>query len=632
MEKNNLVRRKSFGPRIALFTAVPISVVLTVVAGLLVLSVQQNVATLKLREINSKAEHAMSVVENYFDPLAAACDFLAELDEVHTVFEEGIRRGEEMRYEDDAVSQELLRIMKALHASLGDQVQAFWICGLGNKEMMTSTDWYSDPGLEPTERPWYSELVESENDVVISSAYIDVESNATVVSVMKAVKDASGNNIGVVAIDVFLDGMLQAMDSVRVGDTGTIVVADMLGNIVYSPARKDLMYSIFAHDYPDTMVTALNANHSTYAEEEQEDATGTYYASVIYSPVLNWRLVAIMPTTEFNAEAAAMVVPLLIAIAVCIAVCIIEGALLGNVISSPIKRLRDALGLMADGSFNFSLDGHYACEFGDLKASMLAVRDTLAQTVTEISNSTEHVDAGTAQISDAAQALAQGTTEQASSVEELSSSIAALSEHTADGVAMAEDLRNNFADVNDSLRLGDERMKQLSVAMEDIKDKSEKIEKIIKTISDIAFQTNILALNAAVEAARAGQAGKGFSVVADEVRALATKCDVAANDTNVLIQGTCSAVASCATLTEETAKALDTAAAATEKAYTSIGELAERYAGEATSLKEVSSGIDQISMVIQNNSATAEQTAAACNEMVVQVQALYKLTQNFKLD
>ena len=184
---------------------------------------------------------------------------------------------------------------------------------------------------------------------------------------------------------------------------------------------------------------------------------------------------------------------------------------------------------------------------------------------------------------------------------------------------------------NDQVALSSQQMEQMVSAMGDISDASQQIGRIIATIEDIAFQTNILALNAAVEAARAGAAGKGFAVVADEVRSLASKSDEAAKATKNLIENSVQATRRGTQIVGEVSDSLKQALELVGQSNTAIGTIAEAIHQEAASLSQVSEGIGQISSVVQTNSASSEESAAVSSELFEQVHLLEDQTKRFKL-
>lgn len=288
---------------------------------------------------------------------------------------------------------------------------------------------------------------------------------------------------------------------------------------------------------------------------------------------------------------------------------------------------------MANGNFNIHtrVEEKYV---GDYKGILLAIRRInrdLSNTLGQINQAAGQVSAGSDQVSSGAQALSQGTTEQASSVEQLAETITEISSTVQDNARIAESASTNVNQVNANVIESGQKMKNTLEIMEEARSQAIKVRGIIKTIEDIAFQTNILALNAAVEAARAGAAGKGFAVVADEVRNLAGKSSEASKDTTRLISGALSAIEEGVQSMQETKQFVDnvvTEAAEITKIFEKISEASEQ---QADSVQQVTKGIEQISNVVQTNSATAEESAAASEELSSQAQTLKDLISKFQL-
>ena len=298
-----------------------------------------------------------------------------------------------------------------------------------------------------------------------------------------------------------------------------------------------------------------------------------------------------------------------------------------------ISDLSDKLSELAKGNFRVSLENteQYPGAYRPLLNSLQEISNDLNKTMVEIKTSAREVNAGAEQVSSGAQGLSQGATEQASSIEELSATVNDISEHikkTAENTRLANtEAQNAGKEVSHS----DKQMQQMKAAMENINQKSGEISKIIKTIDDIAFQTNILALNAAIEAARAGVAGKGFAVVADEVGNLAQKSANAAKDTTMLIEETLQAVEQGTVLADSTAESLQRVVTGASKVTELVNQIAEASVEQSRAVEQVSTGIDQISSVVQSNTATAEESAAASEELSGQANILNELVGRFQL-
>nr|WP_304955710.1 methyl-accepting chemotaxis protein [uncultured Acetatifactor sp.] len=303
--------------------------------------------------------------------------------------------------------------------------------------------------------------------------------------------------------------------------------------------------------------------------------------------------------------------------------------ILETVISDASRLLSE----MADGNFDVrtKAEERYVGNLQSLLLSIRKLNKDLSTTLGQINQSADQVASGSGQVSNGAQALAQGATEQAASVEELASTIANISQQVNNTAENAMEARSRSNTAGDEAEVCNNQMHDMMTAMEEIARSSNEISKIIKTIEDIAFQTNILALNAAVEAARAGEAGKGFAVVAEEVRSLASKSSVASKNTAELIESSVNAVTRGTKLANSTAESLVQVVNHVRSASTKVDEIANAAEEQAGAIEQVTLGVDQISSVVQTNSATAEQSAAASQELSEQASMLKSLVAKFRL-
>lgn len=274
----------------------------------------------------------------------------------------------------------------------------------------------------------------------------------------------------------------------------------------------------------------------------------------------------------------------------------------------------------------------YVGSYIELLNSMRSFLEKLQNMLSKINDAAEQVSSGSDQVSAGAQALAQGATEQASSVEELAATIQNIHAQINTNASHSKEANEKTNAAGTEMGVANDKMNALVKAMEEIKQCSTKISEIIKTIEDIAFQTNILSLNAAIEAARAGAAGKGFAVVADEVRNLASKSAEAANNTNDLIENTVRAIEYGNNLVDEVADMMKVVSEASQVVAKLNSEIAVGSSDAAQSINQINIGVDQISNVVQTNSATAQESAAASEELSGQAAMLKDLISQFKFN
>ena len=300
-------------------------------------------------------------------------------------------------------------------------------------------------------------------------------------------------------------------------------------------------------------------------------------------------------------------------------------------IHSYVEDINRIMQELSQGNFDVGTSAEYIGDFRTIEQSISSFTVTISDALAQINQAEHKVSDNAEQLSSGAQALAQGATEQASAVQQLYATLDDLSKSAEHNVQSASSAQENARLTGEQVTLSGEQMKQMVAAMVDITDASQEIGKIIKTIEDIAFQTNILSLNAAVEAARAGEAGKGFAVVSSEVRSLATQSDQAAKATKELIENSVQAAERGSKIVDEVSKTLERTLELVVRSNNAIGEIAEAVHSEAESIAQVTEGIGQISSVVQTNSASSEESAAVSTELFEQVRLLQEQIRRFHL-
>ncbi len=316
-----------------------------------------------------------------------------------------------------------------------------------------------------------------------------------------------------------------------------------------------------------------------------------------------------------------------------------------------IDEVSETLREIAKGNLTFTLKNEYTGEFEKIKTALDEISYALNNTMGRLRSASRDVAAGAEQVSNGATTLSQGSTEQAAEVETLAGHITAVSDSVHKIAKGAEEARSISQEVKSGLLKSNVKMQNMTVVIrwittvifciltlqnmtvviQRISEKSAEIHKIVKTIEDIAFQTNILALNAAVEAARAGAAGKGFAVVADEVRALAAKSSEAAQETTVLLRQTVDSMDEGVQAAQDTADSMLDVVAHADKMSKLIDGIADYTKEQDANATEITRGVEQIAIVVQTNVATAEGSAAASEQLSGQASMLRELVAKFRL-
>lgn len=314
-----------------------------------------------------------------------------------------------------------------------------------------------------------------------------------------------------------------------------------------------------------------------------------------------------------------------------------ESALLLQNLNSTILTLNQIvhdldyhLDLLAKGDLTADTSHSYPGEFNRIGKSLTMIQQSLHVSLSEVGIRADKVSAASASISSTAQSLAHETLSQASAVEELSATIRDVSEHVTSNALAADKADSKMQHVSAEITACNSSIAELSAAMNTIYEDSRKISGITKMIQDIAFQTNILSMNASVEAARAGEAGKGFSVVAGEVRDLASRCAEASQNTAELVTTTLNALEYTMTILAQTVQSIEISAAETEAVKQLIASIAEATREQSGSIEQLSSALEQISDVIQDNSSISEESAAASEELYAEADMLKNLLRHYR--
>lgn len=525
---------------------------------------------------------------------------------------------------------------------------------------------------------WYYIPIENK-EATWMAPYLNENLNVYMISyVVPIFKD--GVTIGIIGMDIDFSVIQEAVNQSTAYDTGYSFLVDSNANIMH---HKELPIntSIAELNQDGSMDNLLSALQS----EGKDENLVTYKYNGIKKEMVHqllengMSLILTAPLTEINASENRLIVQILTSTFLAVLVALFIALMIIRGIVSPLKELNQTTQMIANGDLDvtvsnnskdeigalaknialtvtrlkeyinyidevssilmeiaggnlvFKLQYEYSGEFAKVKVALETISSSLNKTLSEIHIAAEQVSNGSQQVSEGAVIMAQGAESQETTIEELSMSVSAISEQVDATAENAQQAYSLACATGGSAKESNVYMMELEGAMKRIAESSHKIQAIVKTVEDIASQTNILALNAAVESARAGEAGKGFAVVASEVRNLAVKVNEATKDIARLVHNSGEAIVRGEEIVTKTGESLKMVIDKTSIIEQKISLIATASTEQVNSLRQVTGSIEEISAVVLTNSATAEEGAASSKEMSGQAQVLKNLIAQFKL-
>jgi methyl-accepting chemotaxis protein len=667
-------RRKSLLMKMLLFIGLPAVIIFCITAVIVLNDVKQSVTKITTSELTAESQSVANQINNYFSKYSEITnqmvanelvqDYLQKTDANKTL----------------ATSQDYKNVKQTvdnIHNTDPDNLSSVWIADcMTNKMESSQTDEAYQTIL--AERPWYQPAVKQKGMVLIEP-YEDAVTGKMVMSMVTPIyKTGTSDLIGFAGIDITIDQLYNTVKDKKIGQTGFCILASADGQLIYHPDPALKGKSVAESKMSKNIITAIQnktAGTVTYTAMNQ---TNHGYLSPVGTT--GWSVTTGLPENEFNSSYHSTMISVLTVFTITMLILLCLIVIISKSIVNPLTKLKNAAEQIADGNLDVSINVKssdevgqvstafsrtvsrlkqyieyinevsavlnqvavgdltyelhcdYVGEFSKIKVSLENLKSTLVKAFSDINISADEVASGSSQVSNASQSLAQGATEQASSIEELSAAISKISTNVKVNATDAAEASKQVNQVSDELNENNKQMREMIAAMSKIRESSDEIGKIIKTIEDIAFQTNILALNAAVEAARAGEAGKGFAVVADEVRNLASKSADAAKETTTLIQNSIKEVEVGTKIADETANTLLQVVEHAAAVTTAVDHISKTTNEQANSINQVTLGVEQISSVVQTNSATAEESAAASEELSGQAGVLKTLVHQFKFE
>jgi methyl-accepting chemotaxis protein len=547
-----------------------------------------------------------------------------------------------------------------------------------DKEMIFNKDVEMPDDFDPTVRSWYTSALDKGGEMVCTSPFMDVSSGEMVVAVSCATYH-DGEFFGIIAADIDIKYLIEQCSMLHIFEDSYTYLTDTEGDIIFhendefnpsSENGESTLVNIF--DIP--AYSDIGSSVGTVMIADDYNGTKTAFSSTTMDST-GWYIGCAVDYSEYSSSSKQIVRSSVIVLIISVIVVVVLANLLikrlfrpfaevneaarsmakgdlnyratynadddlgrlcanlvktNRALKSYVNDISDNLSRMAGGDFHAEFNADYVGDFASIRQSIEGISDSMGTVIDGINTASSQVTLGADSVAETASSLAMGASEQSQTVDEMNEIADKFTRQIKTNAESAEKATEYSGQTGECITNSNASMKELLGAMDEITDMSVKIEKIVKTIDDIAFQTNILALNAAVEAARAGTAGKGFAVVADEVRNLASKSAEAANGTTVLIRNTVDAVTRGSQIANETAESLEAVTSKSAEVNRLIESISHSCSEQIDGISLIGEKLTAVATVARRNAATAEESAASSEELSGQARTLDSLMANFR--
>ena len=572
--------------------------------------------------------------------------------------------------------EDVRAMLKSSQESDKENIVSAYVADVDPSVLFDGGTFVSDEGYVLSEKEYWFKDGET-RETIISEPYTDIITGNMVVAVTAPVYDKSGKITGITGMDINITALNNMAQQHVIGEKGFAILITRNHTVLSHQDRAMIMKNTSEAGLDENIQSSIESQDTAIKEY---DDRGSKVVGC-YTPIgdTGWGILTSLPESELTAKvngitAKIMTINILALILMIGALTVLSARItkplkkltavtaelvkgnydveihadsqdevgdLANGMSVLVDKLRTymlyideisgSLDSFADGNLNIDLKQDYSGEFYRLRDSLEKTVAAFSDVIGDITSISSQLASGSMEIANGAQQLANGSSEQSSSIQNLAMNINEITENINSSAEHTTALNSQIAAVGSAAFNSNEQMEQMMDAMNRISSESMEIGKIIKTIEDIAFQTNILALNAAVEAARAGAAGKGFAVVADEVRNLATKSSEAAKNTTALIENSIKAVKDGTDIAGETREALSEVVTAVDESSVMIQSISANALKEAEQISHIRSSVDEISSVVHSNSAAAEESSAASEQLSSLAATLEMISKKFVL-